>query len=65
MRTIEIKSLDSDKIVWRGHYWNFAQAKERAQLMPGSYAIQGTSSGACSPRITSKQWQSAETFTVP
>jgi|694.fasta_scaffold02206_36 hypothetical protein len=66
MRTVEIKDLDSGKIVWRGHYWFFYQAKERAKLHlpPGSYAIQGTNSSACNPRITHRQWLSAETFEI-
>ncbi len=66
MRIVEIKSVETGRVVARYHWYNTSQAKEKAldTLPSGEYLIQGTNSMACKPRISRKAWQSAEKFEV-
>jgi hypothetical protein len=66
MRTVEVKSIATNKIVQRCHFWDFEQVKQKVSdfLPSGEYLIQGTNSSACKPRISRKAWESAEKFTV-
>jgi hypothetical protein len=66
MRTIDIKSITTGKIVARYHYWNSEQVKKFAAdaLPSGEYLLQSTNSMASKPRISKKSWESAEKFTV-
>jgi len=65
MRTIEIKSIQTGKVVARGHFWSFDQFQEMQNLPSGDYLIQGTNSMSCRPRISAKHWGLAKKFTIP
>lgn len=66
MRTVEVKSVSTNKVVIRSHFWFIEQVKEKAlkTLPSGEYMIQGTNSMSCKPRISRKAWESAERFVV-
>jgi hypothetical protein len=66
MRTVEVKSVTTNKVVSRCHFYSFEAVKEMllGKLPSGEYLIQGTNSMACKPNISRKAWESAERFTI-
>jgi len=66
MRTVEVKSVATKKVVSRSHFWSFEDVKKKLSdtLPNGEYLIQGTNSMTCKPRISRKAWESAERFTI-